>query len=177
MRRRLTAAVVSRARPAASSNLEEGVNPANIVWIFCVARSGSTWLAEMMGDLRGHKVWKEPRVGHLFGEFYVNTPKEKTLSANFIMGEPTRDGWISAIRNFVLTGARHTFPFLGPENYLVVKEPGWCGGAVPDGGSAREPHDPPGARPPRRGGVFPGRNEEGELAGWGGGSGGRSLSG
>ena len=130
----------------------------------------------MMGDLRGHKVWKEPRVGHLFGEFYVNTPKEKTLSANFIMGEPTRDGWISAIRNFVLTGARHTFPFLGPENYLVVKEPGWCGGAVPDGGSAREPHDPPGARPPRRGGVFPGRNEEGELAGWGGGSGGRSLS-
>jgi hypothetical protein len=40
----------------------------------------------MLGDLRGHNVWKEPKVGHLFGEFYVNTPKEKTLSANFIMG-------------------------------------------------------------------------------------------
>jgi LPS sulfotransferase NodH len=129
MRRRLAAAAVSRAKPAASSNLEGGVNPANIVWIFCVARSGSTWLAEMMGDLRGHNVWKEPRVGHLFGEFYVNTPKEKKLSANFIMGEPTREGWISAIRNFVLIGVRHTFPRLGPKDYLVIKEPGGGVGA------------------------------------------------
>jgi len=108
---------------------EGGVNPANIVWIFCVARSGSTWLAEMMGDQSGHKVWREPRVGHLFGEFYAGIPKEKTRSANFIMGEPTREGWISAIRNFVLVGARHTFPFIKPENYLVVKEPGGGVGA------------------------------------------------
>jgi LPS sulfotransferase NodH len=138
LRRRLTAAAVRSARavelggarPAGGADVQErGVNPANIVWIFCVARSGSTWLAEMMGDLSGHKVWREPRVGHLFGEFYVNTPKEKTRSANFIMGAPTRDGWISAIRNFVLTGARHTFPSLKPENYLVVKEPGGGVGA------------------------------------------------
>jgi Sulfotransferase domain len=131
MRRRLATVAVrsARVRSSGATELEEDVNPANIVWIFCVARSGSTWLAEMMGDLGGHKVWKEPRVGHLFGEFYVNTPKEKTRSANFIMGEPTREGWISAIRNFVLTGARHTFPFLGPENYLVVKEPGGGVGA------------------------------------------------
>jgi hypothetical protein len=61
MRRRLAAAAVrvAGARGGAISDLEGGgVNPANIVWIFCVARSGSTWLAEMMGDLRGHKVWK-----------------------------------------------------------------------------------------------------------------------
>jgi LPS sulfotransferase NodH len=135
MRRRLGAAAVrsaavvgpGRRRPALDD--EGGVNPANILWIFCVARSGSTWLAEMMGEMSGHKVWKEPRVGHLFGEFYFNTPREKTRSANFIMGEPTRDGWISAIRNFVLTGARHTFPRLGPEHYLVVKEPGGGVGA------------------------------------------------
>ena len=129
LRRRLSAAAVKSAGVAASNLEAGGVNPANILWIFCVARSGSTWLAEMMGDLSGHKVWKEPRVGHLFGEFYANTPREKTQSANFIMGAPTRDGWISAIRNFVLTGARHTFPFLGPENYLVVKEPGGGVGA------------------------------------------------
>ena len=138
MRRRLSAAAVrsagvvgrGRRRPAGWADLEDGgLNPANILWIFCVARSGSTWLAEMMGEIGGHKVWKEPRVGHLFGEFYVNTPRERRWSANFIMGEPTRDGWIHAIRNFVLTGARHTFPFLGPENYLVVKEPGGGVGA------------------------------------------------
>jgi hypothetical protein len=65
-----------------------------------------------------------PPLRGVLRKFYVNTPKEKTLSANVIMGEPTRDGWISAIRNFVLSGARHAFPLLGPANYLVVKEPG-----------------------------------------------------
>jgi hypothetical protein len=100
------------------------VNPANIAWIFCVARSRSTWLSGMMGELQGHEVWKEPRVGHLPGEFYANTPKAKTESANFIMGGPMCEAWISSIRNFVLVGARHAFPRLGPEDYLVIKEPG-----------------------------------------------------
>jgi hypothetical protein len=61
-------------------------------------------------------VWKEPRVGHLFGEFYANTPKEKTESENFIMGAPTRRTWIPYIRNFVLVGARHAFLRPGPED-------------------------------------------------------------
>ena len=86
-------------------------------------------MSGMMGELKNHKVWKEPRVGHLFGEFYINTPKAKTESANFIMGTPVREGWISAIRTFVLIGAQHTFPRLGPEDYLVVKEPGGGVGA------------------------------------------------
>jgi len=83
----------------------------------------------MMGEIDGADVWKEPRVGHLFGEFYENTPRAKTESANFIMGSPTRRAWISSIRHFVLTGARYTFPTLGPEDYLVVKEPGGGVGA------------------------------------------------
>jgi LPS sulfotransferase NodH len=186
MRRRLSAAAVrsagvvgsGRARPAGGADLEEGgVNPANILWIFCVARSGSTWLAEMMGDLSGHKVWKEPRVGHLFGEFYVNTPKEKTQSANFIMGAPTRDGWISAIRNFVLTGVRHTFPFLGPENFLVVKEPGGGVGApflmeaLPESRMILLVRDP---RDVVASSLDATRKDSWQK--WGGGSGGRSLS-
>jgi hypothetical protein len=105
------------------------LNPANIVWIFCVARSGSTWLASMMGEMGGTAVWKEPRVGHLFGEFYESNPKAKTESANFIMGTPARPAWISSIRHFVLTGARYAFPALGPEDLLVVKEPGGGVGA------------------------------------------------
>jgi hypothetical protein len=130
LRRRLAGVATrsSRVGSAAAPDLE-GINPANIIWIFCVARSGSTWLSGMMGELKNHKVWKEPRVGHLFGEFYVNTPSAKTESANFIMGAPTREGWISAIRNFVLTGARHIFPRLGPKDYLVIKEPGGGVGA------------------------------------------------
>jgi LPS sulfotransferase NodH len=186
MRRRLSAAAVrsagvvgrGRRRPAGGADLEDGgLNPANILWIFCVARSGSTWLAEMMGEIGGHKVWKEPRVGHLFGEFYFNTPREKTLSANFIMGEPTRDGWIHAIRNFVLTGVRHTFPFLGPENYLVVKEPGGGVGApflmeaLPESRMILLVRDP---RDVVASSLDATRKESWQK--WGGGSGVRSLS-
>lgn len=131
LRRRLAAASVGfgRSRIVAPEDAAEGLSPANIVWIFCVARSGSTWLASMMGELGGTAVWKEPRVGHLFGEFYENTPRAKTESANFIMGSPTREAWISSIRHFVLTGARYAFPALDPKDYLVVKEPGGGVGA------------------------------------------------
>ena len=49
---------------------DRGVSPENIVWVFCTGRSGSTWLASMMGDLEGHAMWNEPLVGALFGDFY-----------------------------------------------------------------------------------------------------------
>jgi hypothetical protein len=107
----------------------KGVNPANITWIFCVGRSGSTWLSNMMGELEGQKIWREPKIGQLFGQFYANTPERKRQSANFIMGAPVREAWISSIRNFVLVGARHTFPFLHAEHHLIIKEPGGGVGA------------------------------------------------
>lgn len=132
LRRRLAAASVGSGRSrvvVAPEEAGEGLSPANIVWIFCVARSGSTWLASIMGEMGETGVWKEPRVGHLFGEFYENNPKAKTESANFIMGTPTRPAWIGSIRHFVLTGARYAFPALGPEDFLVVKEPGGGVGA------------------------------------------------
>jgi hypothetical protein len=101
---------------------EPSVNPANITWIFCVGRSGSTWLSDMMGELSGHKIWMEPGIGELFGEFYANTPKWKRDSANFIMGAPTRRAWTSSIRNFVLVGAQYAFPLLRPEHHLIIKD-------------------------------------------------------
>jgi hypothetical protein len=118
-----------RARVVAPEEAGEGLRTANVVWIFCVARSGSTWLASIMGEMKGAAVWKEPRVGHLFGEFYENNPKAKTESANFIMGAPAKPAWISSIRHFVLTRARYGFPTLGPDDFLVVKEPGGGVGA------------------------------------------------
>jgi hypothetical protein len=39
-----------------------------IVWIFGAGRSGTTWLASMLGELGAF--WNEPLVGALFGEFY-----------------------------------------------------------------------------------------------------------
>jgi hypothetical protein len=130
LRRGVTSVTVSSTQSIAGArHAEDSVNPANLTWIFCVGRSGSTWLSNVMGELGGHKIWREPRIGQLFGEFYANTPKRKRKSANFIMGAPTRKAWISSIRDFVLVGARHAFPLLRPGHHLVIKEPGGGVGA------------------------------------------------
>ncbi len=105
------------------------VDPARIVWIFGSGRSGSTWLRSMMGDMEGTRVWEEPMVGRLFGEFYARAPKDNLRSADFVMGTPIRKGWISSIRNFVLDGARYSTPRLGAGEYLVIKEPNGSVGA------------------------------------------------
>ncbi len=106
-----------------------GVDAANVVWIFGSGRSGSTWLRRMMGEMRGHRVWEEPMVGALFGEFYSKAPEENLRSADYVMGEPIRRGWIHSVRNFVLDAARYSNPNLGPGEYLVVKEPNGSVGA------------------------------------------------
>ena len=101
----------------------EGVRPENVVWIFGTGRSGNTWLSSMMGDMRGHATWREPRVGMLFGEFYfVNSFEGQRKSNNFILGEGQRGTWLGSIRSFVLEGARSRFPNLGTTGYLTIKE-------------------------------------------------------
>jgi len=105
------------------------VRPENMIWIFGSGRSGSTWLRSMMGEMSNHRVWEEPMVGRLFGDFYTRAPKENLRSADFIMGRPIRKGWLRSIRNFVLDGAGYSNPRLGPGDYLVIKEPNGSIGA------------------------------------------------
>ncbi len=100
-----------------------------MVWIFGSGRSGSTWLRSMMGDVNDHRVWEEPMVGRLFGEFHKQAQENNTVSANFIMGDPIRRGWIHSIRNFTLDGAFYSNPNLKPNETLVVKEPNGSIGA------------------------------------------------
>jgi hypothetical protein len=107
----------------------ENIDPTRMVWIFGSGRSGSTWLRSMMGELDEAGIWEEPMVGRLFGEFYSRAPKDNLRSADFVMGDPIRKGWIRSIRNFVLDGARYSNPRLGPGKYLVIKEPNGSVGA------------------------------------------------
>lgn len=120
---------LSAARSRFPKDEDRGVNPANMVWIFCTSRSGSTWLRSMLAELTGGKVWEEPKVGQLFGNFHNKAQEGQLGSPNFIMGEPTRGGWIHSIRNFTLDGARYAHPFIRLEDYLVIKEPDGAGGA------------------------------------------------
>ena len=106
-----------------------GVDPRNIVWIFGSGRSGSTWLSSMMGDLSGQTLWGEPWVGALFGDFYYRGADErKHQNTQFIMGSH-KEGWLRSIRNFILDAAATTFPGIGEDEYLVIKEPNGSIGA------------------------------------------------
>ncbi len=106
-----------------------GVNPENVVWIFCTARSGSTWLRSMLDDLTGGEVWEEPKVGRLFGEFYSRAKPAQLGRVNYVLGDPTREAWTGALRDFVLRTAWASHPSVTPERYLIVKEPGGAVGA------------------------------------------------
>jgi len=119
-----------RARLAGDSGSRGGgVNPENMIWIFGSGRSGSTWLRSMMEEMSGHRVWEEPMVGRLFGDFYVRAPQENLRSSDFIMGASIRKGWIRSIRSFVLDGAKYSNPRLEAGEYLVIKEPNGSIGA------------------------------------------------
>lgn len=126
---RLTLLRAMLARGYASGSGRRGLDPGNMVWIFGSGRSGSTWLRSIMGELDRHKVWEEPMVGRLFGEFYDRSQKGNLGRADFIMGTPIRAGWIHSIRNFVLDGARYSHPLLSSGHYLIVKEPNGSLGA------------------------------------------------
>lgn len=118
-----------RAKLEAGDVKPGGINPENMIWIFGTGRSGSTWLRSMMAEMKGHAVWEEPLVGKLFGRFHNEAQTGQLGSPKFILGNPTRSRWIKSIRNFTLDGACYANPQLGPEQYLVIKEPNGSEGA------------------------------------------------
>ena len=105
-----------------------GVNPENVVWIFGAGRSGSTWLASMMGELEGQHVWFEPWVGALFDPHHLRL--EERRGRHFILSPHYKKTWLRSIKNFVLDGANARFPEITGREYLVAKEPGGSVGAV-----------------------------------------------
>jgi hypothetical protein len=102
-----------------------GLDPSKVVWIFCLGRSGSTWVRRMLSDLLPSRVWEEPKVGQLFGSFYEKAQQAQRASTNFVLGDPTRPAWTRpawtrALRRFVLetAAASHPPPSLAPSTSL-----------------------------------------------------------
>jgi len=100
-----------------------------MIWIFCTARSGSTWLRSMLNEIVEGEVWEEPKVGRLFGEFYTRAKQTQLGRVNYVLGDPTREAWTRALRSFVLQTAWASHPSITPERHLIVKEPGGAVGA------------------------------------------------
>jgi Sulfotransferase domain len=116
-------------RLAAPAPMAGGVNPENVVWIFCSNRSGSTWLSSMMGEVEGHEVWNEPLVGKLFGDLYYVGAAGHQKVKHFILADYHKGSWLDSIQSFVLSEATARFPEVAEKGYLIIKEPNGSIGA------------------------------------------------
>jgi hypothetical protein len=110
-----------------TSNVENTLDPGNLVWIFGTNRVGSTWLASMMDEPKVHAVWHEPLVGALFGDFYYNRAAQRQ-GPHAILGRP-KGLRSKLIRTFVLQAAKAKFPRAEEREFLIVKEPSGSLGA------------------------------------------------
>jgi hypothetical protein len=116
-------------RLAAPAPRSGGVNPENVVWIFCSNRSGSTWLSSMMGEIEGHEVWNEPLIGKLFGDLYYVGAAGHQKVKHYILGDYHKGSWLDSIQSFVLSEATARFPEVAERGYLIIKEPNGSIGA------------------------------------------------
>lgn len=116
-------------RLAARSSRAGGVDPENVVWIFCSNRSGSTWLSSMMGEVEGHEVWNEPLVGKLFGDLYYAGAAGHQKVKHYILGDFHKGSWLESVQSFVLSEATARFPGVAEGGYLIIKEPNGSIGA------------------------------------------------
>jgi len=107
----------------------DGIRPENIVWIFGFGRSGSTWLARMMGGLQNHVMWSEPLIGALFGNyFYFGVPDTIRQGGDFVLGG--RAGLRPRlVRSFFLEASNARFSRASSSDILIVKEPNGSVGA------------------------------------------------
>jgi hypothetical protein len=100
-----------------------GMRPENLVWMFGTARTGSSWLSAIMGEIGGYSRWHEPLVGHLFGNLYYERAGHRGEDEHFILGARYRDLWLATVRRFVLDSAAARFPEVAEGGYLIIKEP------------------------------------------------------
>jgi len=99
------------------------MRPENLVWMFGTARTGSSWLSAIMGEIEGYSRWHEPLVGHLFGNLYYERAGHRGEDEHFILGDRHKGLWLGAVRKFVLDSAAARFPEVAGGGYLIVKEP------------------------------------------------------
>ena len=100
-----------------------GIQPENVVWVFGSARTGSSWLAFMMGSLPDHTRWNEPMIGYLFGHLYYERGWTRQDAKHFILADDYGEIWLNSMRSLLLNGAIARFPERGDTGYLVIKEP------------------------------------------------------
>jgi hypothetical protein len=90
-----------------------------IAWIIGCGRTGSTWLAEMLGDLPGIRHWHEPYYGRFFR--HLAERPEELERKNAFFSEKRRTVWLDGLRDLFFNMVRDRYPAFGRHS-LVVKE-------------------------------------------------------
>ncbi|MBI1346145.1 glycosyltransferase [bacterium] len=88
-------------------------------WIIGCGRTGSTWLAEMLGDLPKIRRWHEPYFGR-FLKHLEEHPEDQDRRASFFFRTYQRT-WMDGLRDLFFQMVRARYPQFG-RHALVVKE-------------------------------------------------------
>ncbi len=88
-------------------------------WIIGCGRTGSTWLAEMLGDLPGIRRWHEPYFGRFFRHL-SEQPKDTERRGSFFFRRHQQI-WLDGLRDLFYSMVRDRYPQFG-RHALVVKE-------------------------------------------------------
>ncbi len=104
---------VERRRGAADADEDK------IAWIIGCGRTGSTWLAEMLGDLPNIRRWHEPYFGRLFRHVHER-PDELDRQASFFCSR-RQATWLAGVRDLFFRMVQDRYPQFGRHS-LVVKE-------------------------------------------------------
>ncbi|QDT12558.1 sulfotransferase [Planctomycetes bacterium K23_9] len=104
---------------AGGSPLEIDLIESQTGWIIGCGRTGSTWLAEMLGDLPRIRRWHEPYFGRLFRHLQER-PEERDRKSAFFSRQQ-QSIWLAGLRSMFFDVAKDRFPKLG-DHALAVKE-------------------------------------------------------
>lgn len=130
------AELVTELRAAAPQASPDLVAEDRIAWIIGCGRTGSTWLAEMLGDLPKIRRWHEPYFGR-FLKHVNDRPQELDRKSSFY-ARRHQSVWLDGLRQMFFRMVRDRYPQFGRHS-LVVKEVntpelyGWLRALFPTG--------------------------------------------
>lgn len=111
--------LIAAVRRAERERSEAGAGEDRLAWVIGCGRTGSTWLAEMLGNLPRMRHWHEPYFGRFFRHLDEH-PEELDRKGAFFFRRH-EEVWVQGVRDLFFAMTKARFPQFGRHG-LVVKE-------------------------------------------------------
>ncbi len=111
--------LISELREGEQQRSVAGTSEDRIAWIIGCGRTGSTWLAEMLGDLPKIRRWHEPYFGR-FLKHLNERPEELERRSSFFSARH-QEVWLEGIRELFFKMVRDRYPQFSRHS-LAIKE-------------------------------------------------------